>query len=151
VLARYLARHNARFAVPAAEELPAWRPWTLSWPVEAELCFHYPRRVAHDATLDWDGHSLALPRRADGRAWGRRPMTVEEHLDGSLWVRAGDERHRLREAPPSAPLLRARQLRRLDALETPAEPSHPSTEARAPSATSAASPWRPAADHPWRR
>jgi len=151
ILARHVPRHNRRFGVPAAVDDPAWLQWPSPWPIEAELCFHYPRRVAHDATLAWDGRSLALPRRIDGRAWGRRPVVVEEHLDGSLWVREGDERHRLREAPPSAPLLRARRLGRLEALESPPEPIRPSTEAGTPSAASTRRPWRPAPDHPWRR
>ena len=55
LLATYLPRHNARFVVPAADAL---------------FCFHYPRRVARDATVSWSGGALALPRRRDGRSSG---------------------------------------------------------------------------------
>ncbi|MBA2488656.1 MAG: ISNCY family transposase [Chloroflexi bacterium] len=150
VLARYLPRYNARFAVPAVIDVPAWRPWPLPWPIEAELCFHYPRRVAADATLAWDGRSLGLPRRRDGRSWARRRVLVEERLDGSLWVRDGTEHHRLTPAPPSAPQLRARPLRQLGELD-PLAPVEHRAEPRPPSATTTSKPWRPAPDHPWRR
>ncbi len=147
VLERHLPRHNARFGVPAAVDEPAWRPWTLPWTVESVFCFHYPRRVANDATLPWDGTALQLPRRSDGRSWAGRRVILEERLDGSLWARTDDGHHRLREAPASAPLLRARHLDRLDALEEPAEPkrSEPITE------TGSRPTGRPRPEHPWRR
>jgi hypothetical protein len=148
VLARYLPRQAAWFGVPAADDEAAWRPWPSLHPVEAELCFHYPRRVAGDATLAWEGRDLALPRRHDGRSWKRRRVTVEEHLDGSLWVRDVAERHRLSEAPASTPRLRARSGRRISPLEILPEPVRAPVP-RAPSAASVVS--RPIPDHPWRR
>jgi transposase len=152
VLARHLPRHNARFAVPAAVDEPAWRRWPSPWPIEAELCFHYSRRVAGDATVSWDGGALALPRRRDGRSWAGRVVLVEEHLDGSLWVRAAEERHRLREAPAAAPLLRARSLRQLAELEHEPEPDRRESEPPPPPGSAPRrGVGRPAPDHPWRR
>jgi hypothetical protein len=151
VLASYLPRHNAWFGVPPAIAEPAWRPWSDPWPIESVLCFHYPRRVAPDATLSWDGRTLALPRRIDGDSWSRRRVLVEEHLDGSLWVRDGPEHHPLLDAPPSPPLLRARHRSRLLELEVLPEPEHRSSEDRPPSAATVSRPWRPAPNHPWRR
>jgi transposase len=148
VLAGYVSRHARWFGVPAADDAPAWRAWPSVHPVEAELCFHYPRRVAGDATLSWEGLVLSLPRRDDRRSWARRRVTVEEHLDGSLWVRDAAERHRLTEAPPSAPRLRARSHHRLSELEVLPETTR-ALETRPPSA--ARVPWRPGPDHPWRR
>ncbi len=148
VLERYLPRHNGRFGVPAAIDEPAWRGWPGPWPIESVLSCHYPRRVAPDATIAWDGGSMALPRRHDGSAWGRRRVTVEEHVDGSLWVRDGSERHRLAEAPPSAPLLRARTRSRLGDLEPPTTADRPAGTERIPSVGT--TPRRPAPDHPWR-
>ena len=151
VLARYVPRFDARFGVPARIEEPAWRAWPSAFPLEAELCFHYRRSVARDATIAWDGTALAVPKRRDRRSWSGRRVTVEEHLDGSLWVRDGHERHRLSEAPAVAPLLRARDISRAGPIEAPSE-RPVSDEPRSPSAaTQARSPRRPAADHPWRR
>lgn len=152
VLARYLPRFNSRFGVPAAIEQPAWRPWTSPWPIESVLCFHYPRRVANDATLPWEGTALQLPRRADGRSWAGRRVIVEERLDGSLWARTDDGHHRLREAPASAPLLRARHLGRLDLLEGPTEPTARRSAELVDHGGSSARPTRgPGPAHPWRR
>jgi len=151
VLRRYLPRFNTRFGVPPMIEEPSWQAWPSRWPIEAELCFHYRRTVSRDATIPWDGTALAVPRRHDRQSWSGRRVTVEEHLDGSLWVRDGSERHRLSEAPPVAPLLRARHISRAGPMEAPSERSA-SDEPRPPSvATGARSPRRPAADHPWRR
>ncbi|MFV2062259.1 MAG: hypothetical protein ACC726_01955 [Chloroflexota bacterium] len=154
VLRRYLPRFNRRFGVPPAIEEPAWRAWSSRFPIEAELCFHYRRTVSGDATIGWDGTALAVPKRRDRRSWSGRRVTVEEHLDGSLWVRDGTEHHRLSEAPAVAPLLRARSISRAGPSEAPSgrpvsdEPRPPSaaTEAESPRG-----PHKPAPDHPWRR
>jgi transposase len=145
VLARYLPRHNRRFAIPPADPEPAWRAWPDELDLDAVFGFCYPRRVANDATLSWAGTSLALPRRADGRSWAGRTVSLEERLDGSLWVGADGQHHRLVEAPPVAPLLRARKLDRIDDLRSTPEPVD--LAPMAPSAGSTSS--RPV--HPWRR
>lgn len=151
VLAWYLPRFNIRFGVPATIDEPAWQPWPSAFPIEAELCFHYRRAVARDATIAWDGRALAVPPRHDRDSWAGRRVTLEEHLDGSLWVRDGTEHHELSVAPPVAPLLRARQISRAAAIESPSAP--PATdEPRPPSvASTPRTPHKPAADHPWRR
>ena len=151
VLAGYLPRFNERFGVPAAIDEPAWQAWPSRFPPEAELCFHYRRSVAGDATIEWDGRALAVPRRQDRRSWAGKRVTVEEHLDGSLWVRDGAEHHRLSEAPAVAPLLRARPMSRTDRLAGPT-PRARTDEPRPPSAAPPRrGPHKPAADHPWRR
>src|SRR3990172_1237428 len=49
----FLVRHNERFTVPAADPTPAWRPWPEGLTPESVFAFHYPRRVAPDATVSW--------------------------------------------------------------------------------------------------
>ncbi|MEA2025377.1 MAG: ISNCY family transposase [Chloroflexota bacterium] len=152
VLARYLPRFNERFGVPARIAEPAWQAWPSPFPLEAELCFHYRRTVSRDATIAWDGTALDVPKRRDRRSWAGREVTVEEHLDGSLWVRDDDERHRLSEAPPVAPLLRARKISRAGPVEAPSE--RPVTDAPRPPGAATRTKrgsHKPAADHPWRR
>lgn len=146
LFAWYLPRHNRRFAVEAADAEPAWRPWASDLPPEAVLCFEYPRRAARDATVAWDGGALALPRRGGAAGWAGRRVVVQERLDGSLWARDTLECYPLVAAPPTAPVLRARKLKRVPELVTPPGPRVP-TE-RAPSAASTP---RSKADHPWRR
>lgn len=149
VLAVWLGRHNARFAVPPADPEPAWRPWPEGPALEAVLCFHYPRRVAPDATISWEGQPLALPPRADGRSWAGAGIIVQERLDGSLWVSHAGRDYRLIAAPPGPVTLRARHgspgpLADLIATSR-AEP-----RAALPSAASVV-PGNHDPNHPWRR
>jgi transposase len=145
VLARYLPRHNRRFAVAPADSEPAWQAWPAELDLDAVFGFCYPRRAANDATLAWAGTSLALPRRVDGRSWAGRTVTLEERLDGSLWVGADATHYRLVEAPAAAPVLRARKLARIEAARP--TPERPISTAVVPSSASVA----PRPVHPWRR
>ncbi|MGO9206931.1 MAG: ISNCY family transposase [Candidatus Limnocylindrales bacterium] len=148
-LPTFMARHNARFAVPPADPESAWRAWPAGFSPEAVFCFHYPRRVARDATVSWGEGALALPRRPDGRSWAGAAILLEERLDGSLWARHEGRHYPLTEAPATPALLRARHLSRrsegrpdLSAPEPRREPDPPDRPAPR---------WRPGPDHPWRR
>lgn len=156
LLAWYLPRHNARFAVEPRDAVPAWRPWPEGDAIESVFCFRYRRRVAPDATVAWAGASLALPRTPSGRSWAGRMVTVQERLDGSLWVADGGTQLRLVEAPATAPVLRARQMARPGpgGVETATDPVRPNPGERPPSVASVSPtprPHKPAPDHPWRR
>ena len=148
----FLERHNARFAVPAADPQPAWRPWPDDLSADAVLCFHYPRRVGRDSTVSWPDGDLALPQRSDGRSWAGRSVIVQERLDGSLWISHDGLCVPVRPAPADAGQLRARRLtppsdrdlppaltELLDADKSPA-PEPPRDVVH-----------RPRPDHPWRR
>lgn len=147
LFAWYVLRHNRRFAVDAADPEPAWRAWPSDLPPEAVLCFEYPRRAERDATVGWDGGALALPRRRGGAGWAGRRVVVQERLDGSLWARDDRDLYPLVEAPPTAPVLRARRLNRVPELSEPPEPREPVTN---PAPSAASTPRKPS-DHPWRR
>jgi len=153
VLERFLPRFDARFGVPAAIDEPAWRPWPSPFPIEAELCFHYRRTVSRDATIAWGGADLRVPCRTGGASRAGRVVIVEEHLDGSLWMRDGTERHRLEPAPAVAPLLRARDLPRPDGLALLEDaPERLATDEPLPPSVASVPPTRrPGPDHPWRR
>ena len=145
----FLIRHNERFAVAAADPISAWRSWPDGLTAASVLCFHYPRRVARDATVSWGPGALSLPPRRDGRSWAGRSVVLEERLDGSLWVRHDGEHHPVAEAPAAPTLLRARSLSRRsedrpDVLTTVVSPPVTLPDPR-PSRR------RPASDHPWRR
>ncbi len=149
VLASWLVRHNGRFAVPPTDPEPAWRSWPDGPSIEAVFSFHYPRRVAPDATLSWAGRPLALPRRADGRSWSGAGVVVQEHLDGSLWVNHGGLDYRLAEAPAAPVTLRARHLTR-EPLADLVAASRPEPRPALPSAATAR-PGNHDPNHPWRR
>ena len=148
-LPSFLARHNERFAVPAADPTSAWRSWPDGLTAGSVFCFHYPRRVAPDATVSWGPGALKLPRRRDGRSWAGRAVVLEERLDGSLWVRHDGEHYPVTEAPAEPKLLRARRLSRRaddDQSDVPAPAAVPTT-VPIPRPHQR----RPGPDHPWRR
>lgn len=136
-LRSYLARHNARFAVPAADPVPAWRPLPAGVRLERVLVFKYRRKVARDHTIHLDGRVLQLPRGATGAAnYAGKRVEVHVGLDGSIAAYDGE--------------------RRLAAIEAPADPGQLRTQHGqrvVPSLTPAAAtiPWTPPPDHPWRR
>jgi hypothetical protein len=145
----YLARHNARFGVPPADPTPAWRPWPDGLSAEAVFAFWYERTVGRDNTVAWGGGALALPRRSDGRTRAGQRVRIAERLDGSLWAELEGIWRPLVPAPPSVGQLRARPITRAGTMpispreDIPAEERRPAREPNGP--------WRPAADHPWRR
>jgi transposase len=141
VLAAYLPRFNARFAVPAAMAEPAWR----SRPPEGEpwqiCCLRATRVVARDDTVRLGEHRLQLlPPRGHG-TYARCRVEVREHLDGSLSVWHQGQPIASQRAPQEATLLRADSAGMVGggvaaASSPPAPPAAPRP--------------RPAANHPWR-
>jgi hypothetical protein len=118
--------------------------------MDAVFGFCYPRRVARDATLSWEGRALALPARADGRSWAGTGVVVEERLDGSLWVSHAGTAYHLTDAPPEPVTLRARHLRREPLADlAAASAAHELVPAMRSGARSAPGNHDP--NHPWRR
>jgi len=145
----WLTRHNERFAVSAAVPAPAWRAWPEGLSAEAVFAFWYRRIVARDSTVAWEGGALALPRRPDGRTRAGREVTVAERLDGSLWAELEGIWQPLVSAPPSSGQLRARHTGRAGPTRITPDEDIPAEDQSSPRGTT--EPWRPAADHPWRR
>ena len=132
VLAAWVPRHNARFAVAAADPEPAWRPLPGGLEPEELFCFRQVRVVARDSAFTLAGESLMLGGRVEPRRLARR-LVISERLDGSRWVEVDGTFHPVVPAPERAARLRARA----------AEP--------VPAPRIAPVPHRPASDHPWRR
>ena len=148
----FLERHNARFAVPAADAEPAWRPWPDGLISDAVFCFHYPRRVGRDNTVSWPGGDLALPRRSDRRSWAGWTVILQERLDGSLWVSHDGLCVPVRPAPADAGQLRARKLTPPSDRDLPAELTELIDADKSPAPEPPGGViHRPRPDHPWRR
>lgn len=134
-LGDFLARFNARFAVPPADPVPAWRPWPSGLDPEHVFVLKYRRKVARDHTVALDGRRLqlpALPRRA---SYSGRMVELHIRLDGSAVAFDGERLLGTSPAPDEPRVLRT--LR-----GAPIEPSL--------SPLSSALPWVPPTDHPWR-
>ncbi len=132
-LPTYLARHNARFAVPPAEPCPAWRPVPPELRLDRILVFKYRRKVARDHTIALDGQVLQLPLSA--HAYAGRNVEVHVRLDGSIVAFDGERELAAIAAPASPGQLRAQNHLRAGPGLVPAP---------------ATIPWLPPANHPWR-
>jgi hypothetical protein len=136
-LRSYLARHNARFAVPAADPVPAWRAVPDEVRLERVLVFKYRRKVARDPTIRLGGRVLQLPRSATGAAnYAGKRVEVHVALDGSVVAYDGERRLAAIDGPVDPGQLRAQHVDRAEPGLVP------------PPATI---PWTPPPDHPWRR
>ncbi len=127
VLARFLPRFNRRFAVPAADPDPAWRPLPAGTRIERVCCLKYRRVVANDHTVRDGrddppaatgpgppglcrpaGRGPAAARRADRRV-GRRaraargPGTRRPGAAAGARVRPGSRSAQPPPAPPTGP------------------------------------------------
>ena len=124
---QFLREHNRRFAQAAACQADVHRPVPPGLVLSEILCVQASRTVARDWCVSYEGQVLQLDKRHEKLALAGREITVLELACGQL--RLMHRGHRLRwRAAPSRPVPQA---------------------APKPAATTA--PWRPPADHPWRR
>jgi hypothetical protein len=137
VLARFLPRHNRRFAVGPANPEPAWRPLPPGVDLDAVLSFRYRRVVANDHTVRVGGLVLDLPR-VGGRGYAGRRVEVSLRLDGRLVVSDGGRRLLVCRAP-----VHPARLRSLESARAVLDGAHP--------AARPAPGYAPGPDHPWRR
>lgn len=137
VLRAFLLRFNRRFAVPAASEVPAWRPVPAGLDLARVCAFRWRRVVGSDSCVRLEGMVLQLPPGPGGRSLAGRRVELELRLDGRLLVLAEGRLLAAVPAPPEP--RRLREIRVLDPAGPPPEP------------TSRNVGYRPADAHPWRR
>ncbi len=137
VLQAFLPRFNQRFGVPAVEAASGYRPLPAHLDVEAVCCLAYTRTVAADNTISFAGRQLQLQASPLRASYARLPVTVREHLDGSLSVSYQGTGLVVTPAPAVAPVLRARQGRRAAPDPTVTRPHTNGTS-------------KPSPTHPWR-
>lgn len=137
-----LARHNARFRQPSAEPGSAYRRLPAGKRPADVFCFLYWRTVSMDNVVSLEGRLIPVPPGPQRRSYARGRVEVREHLDGSASVHYQGACI-ARQGPQSADL---RAKRRGKAGEKPPPPALVSSPK--PARTG---PWKPPADHPWRR
>jgi transposase len=136
LLATYLPRHNARFAVPAVDPVPAWRPVPAAVRLDRVFVFKYRCKVARDHTIRVDGRVLQLPKGRGGRGYAGRLVEVHVRLDGTIAAFDAGRELAVTAAPPGPTQLRAAHRLRPDPSLVPG---------------AATIPWTPPPKHPWRR
>jgi hypothetical protein len=111
VLADFLSRFNARFAVEPAEPGLAYRPLDPDLKLDEVFCFTYMLTVGADNTVRLGEHRLQLLPTNGRQRYARARVEVHERLDGSLAAFSQGQCLATSEAPPDAPTLRARSHR----------------------------------------
>ena len=86
----YIPRHNARFAVAAAEEGTAFVPFVGA--LDDILCVQAERVVGHDNTVRYDGRMLQIPEQRYRRHFVKATVRVHAYPDGRLAVFHGPRR-----------------------------------------------------------
>ena len=78
----YMAEHNARFAVPAAEEGGAFIAFVGD--LDNVLCIEEERVVAADNTVRYGGRTLQIPQAQHRHHFVKATVRVLEYWDGSM-------------------------------------------------------------------
>lgn len=110
VLDAFVPRFNRRFAVPAANPVPAWRPVPPGLDLARVLAFRWRRAVGSDSCIRLDGMVLQLPPGPGGRSLAGSRVEVELRLDGRLLVLAQGRLLAAVPAPPEPQRLREVQV-----------------------------------------
>ena len=149
VLWDFLPRFNHRFAVPAREAGLAYRNPPEGFNPDEVFCFKYQRRVGPDNVVRLGEHRIQIMPTNGRLSYVKAKVEVQERMDGSLAVYYQGQCLATRSAPPEAPLLRARNIKRAMPGGTESGEVKIVTPARKPSPPK--TPWKPGPDHPWRR
>ena len=136
VLVWFLPDFNLRFGVPAADPVPAWRPWKQRLDPDRVFALKYRLKVAKDDTVSLAGQSIQLPAARRRFAYAGKMVEVHLRLDGSIGVFDGERELVTAAAPPNAHHLRALHRDRTDLSLAPAP---------------ARLPYVPPIEHPWKR
>ncbi len=146
----FLARYNARFARSPAQSDAMYRPWPPTAHLNEIFCFKYLRMVANDNTVALGPHRMQIFPHAQRASFAKTNVEIHERLDGTLVIFYRGHRLAIKRLTSPAPAaVAARPGRRLP--KAVPDLVIPSKKRRRQSASQRTQPWRPPADHPWRR
>lgn len=145
----FLPRFNQRFAVPAKEAGLAYRKPPEGFNPDEVFCFKYQRTVGLDNVVRFGEHRIQIIPTNGRLSYAKAKVEVQERMDGSLAVYYKGQCLATRPAPPEAPLLRARNLKR--AMPGGSESGEAKIVIAVKKPSSPKAPWKPGPDHPWRR
>jgi transposase len=144
VLAAYLPKFNARFQVEAAQPGSAYVPWPQERDPADYFCFKYTRIVTNDNTVPFNKHRLQIPAGPQRKSYAKARVELRHYLDGSLAAfYQGQTLATFQPATPAPP--RVGQFHPAVSASPPPKPE----KVKLPKQPT--KPWKPPADHPWRR
>lgn len=147
-LREFLLRFNATFAQPPAEARSAYLPVPSDLDLETVFCFKHSRKVGTDNTISFAGHTLQIPPDRHRGNYARCKVEVRQHMDGrlSVWYQ---ERELVAFEPEEAGPPRVGKFTPAVKAAVRELPTNGKQKETKPSKKK--KPWKPAADHPWRR
>lgn len=107
-LPAFTVRFNARFARPAAEATPVWRPLPRGLDLDRVCSLYTAATVLNDNTVRIQGTVLQIPPGPGGRGYAKAHVEVRQLLDGAWRIYHGD---RLLVSVPAAAGAPTRTLR----------------------------------------
>ena len=125
VLAEFLPRYNAQFAVPPASPDRAYRPVPVGLPYEQLFCFKYRRSVGMDNTVRLGPHRIQLVADQYRLSYAKARVEIQVRMDGAIAVYHEGRLVTSEPAPPEAPVLRIQGSRVTYALPAPPPPVRP--------------------------
>jgi transposase len=159
-LPEFIADFNRRFATPARETVPAWRPAPRD--LDRILACRYARVVARDNTVTLPGRWIQIPPGPGRRSWHSCRVEVRELLDGRLQVFHRDhliakqswDRSGFTLAPRGSAKPRRRSQLGIDLPESPGKPDQPAPRLKTHPPTTGIGQLtnvrKPKPDHPWK-
>jgi hypothetical protein len=149
VVVDFLPRYNRRFAVDPAEAGSAYRRPVTDFSPDTTFCFKYERTVGADNVVRFGESRLQITPSNGRPSYAHARVEVHERLDGSLAIYHNSQCLATTAAPPEAPTLRARKLRRV--MSPPTSTGIAATPPAGLPPEAPPSPNRkPGPDHPWR-
>jgi transposase len=146
VLAAYLPKFNARFQLEAAQPGSAYVPWPDDHRQADYFCFKYSRTVTNDNTVPFNKHRLQIPPTPQRQSYAKARVELRHYLDGSLAIfYQGQHLVTFQPATPAPPQVGHFQPAALPISLPPPDAS----SAKLPKQPRL--PWKPPADHPWRK
>lgn len=82
----FIPRYNQRFALPPADQMPAWRPIPQGMDLKNILCRRFQRTVANDNTISIHGNIIQLLPTPTRMHFVRAKVLVNQWVDGSYHV-----------------------------------------------------------------
>jgi len=152
VLWKFLPRYNQRFSVPAAQPGSAYRQPGEGFVPDEVFCFKYHRTVGTDNVVRFGEHRLQIMPTNGRLSYVRARVEVQERMDGSLAVYYQGYCLATKQAPPEAPVLRARKAdRTVTSVTNSIKPAVPVNAARNNLQSRSRQYTKPGPNHPWRR
>jgi transposase len=146
VLKAFLPKYNARFQVAPAQNETGYLPWPKEYRARDFFCFKHTRTVTNDNTFPFDGHRFQIPPGPKRRSYAKAKVEIRQHLDGQLEVCYQGLSLATFEPSHERPV-RVKKFSPAPGLQAPER----QVEQKKVVKPFQRIPYKPAADHPWRK